>query len=145
MFVITRAVAVGLAVAVAALSNGPAQAQAPQAQAPKSQQERWCEGLGNVPDDVQISACTVVINTGGQGAARLNIAHFYRGLTYAQTGRCKLAIPDFTAAIRYDPKDADAYWSRHSCKKELGDLAGAAADRKAAMAIDPRIEEQWEQ
>ena len=145
MLVKTRAVALGLAVMVAAFSNGPAQAQAPQAQAPKSQQEQWCDGLGGVPDDVQISACTVVINTAGQGAARLNTAHFYRGLTYAQTGRCKLAIADFTAAIRYDPKDADAYWSRHTCRKQLGDAAGAAADRKAAQAIDPKIEEQWEQ
>jgi hypothetical protein len=50
-----------------------------------------------------------------------------------------------TAAIRYDPKDADAYWSRHLCKQELGDTAGAAADKQAAKRIDPRIEEQWMQ
>ncbi len=137
MFAAIRAVAVGLCAVVAAFPNGPAQAQPG-----KIPQEDWCDGLGNVPDDVQISACTTVINAGRYGAARLNTAYFNRGLTYAQTGRCRLAIADFTVAIRHDPKDADAYWARHLCKEELGDAAGAAADRKAAQAIDARIEEQ---
>ena len=138
MFGVILAAAVGFGVVVAALSNGPAQAQPS-----RTLQEDWCDGLGNVPDEVQISACTTVINAGRYGAARLNTAYFNRGLTYAQTGRCKLAIPDFTAAIRYDPKDSDSYWSRHVCKLELGDTAGAAADKQAAKRIDPRIEEQW--
>lgn len=134
-----RAVLCGVLVA-AALSSGPLHAQTAD-----PLQMRLCDGRGNVPDDVQISACTQVIKSAGTDAVRLNTAYFYRGLTYAQTGRCRLAIPDFTAAIKYDPKDSDAYWSRHVCKQELGDSAGAAADRKAAKAIDPRIEEQWMQ
>ena len=139
MFTRVRAVALGILSAVA-LSCGAAQAQTVD-----PQQVKLCDGRGNVPDDVQISACTQVIKQARSDAAVLNTAHFYRGLTYAQTGRCRLAIPDFTAAIRYDPRDSDAYWSRHLCKQELGDTAGAAADRKAAKAIDPRIEEQWMQ
>lgn len=139
MFTRVRAVALGISV-VAALSGGPARAQTAD-----PQQMKLCDGRGNVPDDVQISACTQVIKQARSDAAVLNTAHFYRGLTYAQTGRCRLAIPDFTAAIKYDPKDSDAYWSRHLCRQELGDSAGAAADRKAAKAIDPRIEEQWMQ
>ena len=140
MFTKIRAVAVGVSVAAAALSIGPVQAQTVD-----PQQMKWCDGRGGVPDDVQISACTQIIKSGRSDAVGLNIAYFYRGLTYAQTGRCKLAIPDYTAAIRYDPKDADAYWSRHACKLELGDTDGAAADKKAAKAIDPRIEDQWSQ
>lgn len=143
MFTTIRAVAVGVAVA-AALSGGLAGSPA-QAQPADPQQLKLCDGRGNVPDDVQISACTQVIKSGGSDAAVLNTAHFYRGLTYAQTGRCRLAIPDFTAAIKYDPKDSDAYWSRHVCRQELGDSAGAASDRQAAKRIDPRIEEQWMQ
>ena len=145
MFSTIRAVVAGFSVVAAALSYGPLQAQTPQAQTPDRRTEEWCDGRGHVPDDVQISACTQMIKSGRYDAAHLNIAYFYRGLTYAQTGRCALAIPDFTAAIRNDPKDADAYWSRHTCKKELGDSAGAEADKKAAQAIDPRIEEQWMQ
>ncbi|MDP2331990.1 MAG: tetratricopeptide repeat protein [Reyranella sp.] len=137
MFATIRAIALGVSVA-AAFSGGPAQAQTAD-----PLQLKLCDGRGNVPDDVQISACTQVIKSAPSDAAVLNTAHFYRGLTYAQTGRCKLAIPDFTAAIKYDPKDSDAYWSRHVCKQALGDAAGAAADKKAAKAIDPRIEEQW--
>ena len=137
MFTTIRAVALGVSVA-AALSCGAAQAQTAD-----PQQVKLCDGRGNVPDDVQISACTQGIKSGGSDATVLNTAHFYRGLTYAQTGRCRLAIPDFTAAIKYDPKDSDAYWSRHLCRQELGDTAGAAADKQAAKRIDPRIEEQW--
>ena len=139
MFSTIRAVAVGVAVA-AALSGGLAQAQPAH-----SRLEEWCDGRGHMPDDLQISACTQIIKSGLYNAERLNMAHFYRGLTYAQTGRCKLAIPDFTAAIKYDPNDSDSYWSRHVCKQELGDTAGAEADRQAARRIDPRIEEQWMQ
>ena len=140
MFATVRAAALGVSMTAAALSGGLAQAQTAD-----SRQMEWCDGRGHVPDDVQISACTQIIKSGGADAVRLNTAYFYRGLTYAQTGRCKLALPDFTAAIRYDPKDSDAYWSRHVCKQELGDVAGADADRKAAKAINPRIEEQWMQ
>ena len=137
MFTTIRAVALGVSVA-AALSCGAAQAQTAD-----PQQVKLCDGRGNVPDDVQISACTQVIKQARSDAAVLNTAHFYRGLTYAQPGRCRLAIPDFTAAIKYDPKDSDAYWSRHLCRQELGNTAGAAADKQAAKRIDPRIEEQW--
>lgn len=139
MFTTIRAVALSVSVAAALLFG------AAQAQTADPQQVKLCDGRGNVPDDVQISACTQVIKQARSDAVVLNTAHFYRGLTYAQTGRCRLAIPDFTAAIKYDPKDSDAYWSRHLCRQELGDSAGAAADRKAAKAIDPRIEEQWMQ
>ena len=140
MFTTIRAIAVGVSVAAAALSIGTAQAQTVD-----PLQMKLCDGRGRVPDDVQISACTQIIKSGRADAASLGIAYFYRGLTYAQSGRCKLAIPDFTAAIRYDPKDADTYWSRHACKLELGDTAGAAADKQAAKAIDPKIEDQWSQ
>ncbi|MDP1965252.1 MAG: tetratricopeptide repeat protein [Reyranella sp.] len=139
MFATIRAIALGVSVA-AVFSGGLAQAQTAD-----PQQLKLCDGRGNVPDDVQISACTQIIKSGGSDATVLNTAHFYRGLTYAQTGRCRLAIPDFTAAIKYDPKDSDAYWSRHLCRQELGDTAGAAADKQAAKRIDPRIEEQWMQ
>jgi tetratricopeptide (TPR) repeat protein len=139
MFATVRAIALGVSVA-AALSGSAAHAQTAD-----PQQLRLCDGRGNVPDEVQISACTQIIKSVRTDATVLNTAHFYRGLTYAQTKRCRLAIPDFTAAIKYDPKDSDAYWSRHVCKQELGDKAGAAADKQAAKAIDPRIEEQWMQ
>ncbi len=139
MFATIRAVAISSSVVAALLSNGSVQAQTT-----NPQLEELCDGRGHVPDDVQISACTEIINSGRYGASRLNTAYFFRGLTYAQTFRCRLAIADFTAAIRYDSNDSDAYWVRHSCKEELGDIAGAEADKKAAKAIDPKIEQQWE-
>ncbi len=145
MFATIRALAAGFSFVAAALPGSETRAQAPHAQTPHAQTEAWCDGRGQVPDDIQISACTQMIKSGLYKAERLNMAHFYRGLTYAQTGRCRLAIPDFTAAIRSDPPDSDSYWSRHLCKQALGDSAGAAADRKAAKSIDPRIEEQWMQ
>jgi len=143
MFTTLRAALVGVTLATAALS---VQAQTIKSPTGKSQLEERCDGRGRVSDDAQIAACTQIINNpGSYNAAALNDTYFYRGLTYAQTKRCNLAIADFTAAIKHDPKDADSYWSRHACKLELGDKAGADADKKAAKTIDPRIEEQWTQ
>ena len=146
MFATLRAMIVGVSMTAAALAYGPLQAQTVKSPVNKSQLEEKCDGRGRVSDAEQIAACTQIINNPGKySAAALNDTYFYRGITYAQTGRCNLAIPDFTAAIKNDPKDADSYWSRHACKLELGDKAGADADKKAAKALDPRIEEQWTQ
>ena len=138
MFATIRAVAVGFAVAAAGLAHGPAQAQALNLQL-----EEWCDGRGDVSDDVRISSCTAIINSGHYDAHDLNVAYYHRGYWYADTFRYELAIADFTQAIRYDPRDVDAYWLRYLSKKKLGDIAGAEADYNAAKRIDPTIEDQW--
>ena len=139
MFATIRAVAVCFPIVVTVLSNGPVQAQTT-----NEQLQEWCDGRGNVSEDVQISSCTAIINSGQYDRWDLHVAYYHRGYSYAQIGRYDLCVADLTQSIRLEPKDADAYWLRHLCKKDLGDLAGAEADKKAAKRIDPTIEQQWE-
>jgi tetratricopeptide (TPR) repeat protein len=139
MFATIRAVAVGFAVLAAAFSSGAMQARA----TGYEQLQAWCDGRENVPDDVRISSCTAIINSGGYDAHDLNQAYYYRGYWYANTHQYERAIADFTQAIRYDPRDVDAYWLRYLSKKKVGDIAGAEADKKAAKRLDPTIENQW--
>ena len=115
-----------------------------QGQAPKEQLQDWCAGWGNVAQDVQISACTTIIKSGQYDAWGLHIAYFHRGFSYYETVRFAPCVADLTQSVRLEPNDADAYWLRHLCKKEMGDRAGADTDRKMAKQIDRAIEDQWE-
>jgi len=137
MFTTMRAFVVGFAVAAPALLIGPVHAET-------SQQEQWCQGEGGVPENVQVSACTVLIQSGRYTGKDLAWAYYNRGVSQAQQNRCDLAIPDFTAAIKADPSDADSYWLRHLCKEQLGDVAGAEADYKAAKKLKPNIEQRFD-
>jgi tetratricopeptide (TPR) repeat protein len=136
MFTTMRVVAVGFAVAAAAFLIGPLHAQT-------EQQEHWCQGEGGVPEDVQVSACTVLIQSGRYSGRDLAWAYYNRGVSQAQQSRCDLAIQDFTASIKLDPANADGYWVRHLCKRQLGDAAGAEADYRAAKRLNPNIEQQF--
>ena len=140
MFATIRALAVGFAVFAAASSVGPMQARATSYE----QLGAWCMGEGNVSEDVQINSCTEIINSGQFPVEGLNQAYFHRAYSYAQTGRYDLCVADLTSAISYWPQDATAYWVRHMCKQDLGDIAGAEADKRAAKSLDPAVEQRWE-
>ncbi len=136
MFATTRAIAVGFAMGWAALtfSSSPLQGQT-------DQQYDWCQGEGGMPEDVQISACTVIIASGQLSGKDLAWAYYNRGVSYGQTGQCRLAIGDFDQSIRLNPTDADAYWLRHICKEDLGDRIGADADAREAKRLNPNVDQ----
>ena len=135
MFATVRAVAAGFVVATAALVAGAAEAQT-------DQRWQWCQGEGGVPENVQIDACTALINSGQYGGKDLANAYYHRGVSYGQTGQYLLGCRDFTEAIRLDPTDADAYWLRHLCRKHLGDLPGALSDYLRAKRLNPRVDQR---
>jgi tetratricopeptide (TPR) repeat protein len=67
------------------------------------------------------------------GAAEAN----ERGLSHAEKGDHDQAIADFTEAIRLDPKNADAYYSRALSYDLKSDHDQAIADFTEAIRLHP--------
>jgi hypothetical protein len=56
-------------------------------------------------------------------------AYLRRATSYRSTDHCDRAVNDYTEAIRLHSVP-DAYGGRSACRKQLGDLEGAAADQR---------------
>ncbi len=63
--------------------------------------------------------------------------YYKRGVAKGELQDYRGAIADFTAAIKINPKDFDAYQSRGFAKGELQDYRGAIADHTRAIEINP--------
>ena len=63
--------------------------------------------------------------------------HFPRGNAYLQLGRLPEAIAEFDRAIAAGQLVTDALINRGSCKLRLNDAAGAEADFREALRLDP--------
>lgn len=64
---------------------------------------------------------------------------YARGVAHAQGKRLALAVKDFDALLKVDDSDPAALWWRSRVKAELGDAAGAKADRDAALKLAPDL------
>jgi tetratricopeptide (TPR) repeat protein len=67
-----------------------------------------------------------------------------RGLAELRLGRLDAALTDYNVAIEADPRRAGAYYGRALVRHRQGDQAGAAADRREALTIDPAIVETYQ-
>ncbi len=59
------------------------------------------------------------------------------GVAYHQAGRLDRALATFDAVLQANPTFAEAYNNRGFTRAMRGDVAGAEADFKAALALDP--------
>ena len=66
--------------------------------------------------------------------------YFNRGLAYKMLGQFKKALRDYTQAIDRDPTFGAAYTNRANVKLLRNDLAGALADFRTALELDPNDE-----
>ena len=66
-----------------------------------------------------------------------------RGLTYLRLGQVEDAIADFDAALKLAPRLAPSLFVHSIASARKGDPAKAAADRAAALAIDPDVAEVY--
>jgi tetratricopeptide (TPR) repeat protein len=64
-------------------------------------------------------------------------AYQSRGVAWNDKGDYEHAIPDFTAAIRINPKYAHPYNSRGNAYRELGEFDRAIADYNEAIRLEP--------
>ena len=68
-----------------------------------------------------------------------------RALVYLKQGKPALAVDDCDAAVKIDPKDADAFYLRGRAKLAAGDGKGGDADIAAAKALDAGIADEYAQ
>jgi tetratricopeptide (TPR) repeat protein len=66
-----------------------------------------------------------------------------RGLIYLKSGKPALAIAEYDAALKLDPKRALALYGRGLARIKMGDAQGGASDRTAAALLDADVNEQF--
>lgn len=62
-----------------------------------------------------------------------------KGSIYSRMGDHLQAVEAFDASLKGGPDDASVWWARAKSKAELGDVAGAEADKAQALRLDPEI------
>ena len=71
--------------------------------------------------------------------------HADRGLVELRLGRLDAALADYNLAVHADDRGADAYYGRALVFYRRGALREAAADRTQALALNPGIEEAFQE
>ncbi len=87
----------------------------------------------------KIAACSRLIQSGLLDGKPLASAHNNRGVGLIRTGRNTLAIAEFDAAIRVDPKHYTARINRGSAYVENGQLDKALSDYNTAIQLKPDL------
>lgn len=62
-----------------------------------------------------------------------------KGVIYSRMGDHLQAVEAFDASLKSGPDDASVWWARAASKAELGDAAGAEADKAQARRLDPEV------
>ncbi len=87
--------------------------------------------------DLQIEACTTVIQSGEQFGADLATAYRHRGNAYLGKGDFDRAIAQYDQALRVDPNHVDAYYNRGSVYFHMGDFDRAIAEVDQVLRLNP--------
>jgi lipoprotein NlpI len=96
-----------------------------------------CFAIGGNPD-LAILHCTRAIESRRYSGEDLYRLHLGRGAEWAAKGEHDRAIADYDAAIRLNPKSADAFHNRGSAWANKGEPDRAIADYDTAIRLDPK-------
>ena len=105
--------------------------------APASDDQTACANYAARPD-AALAACSHLISAGAAGGAALAKLYSARASARAYQGEIDLAIADYGEAIRHDPKQVGAYYSRGFQLSRKNDFRGAIADYSEAIRRVPR-------
>lgn len=86
--------------------------------------------------DVQIRACSVLIEDTSLSEGNRAIAYGNRGNAFGMLRRAKEALADYDAAIRLDATDPLTYYNRANVLFDLGRLREAERDYGHAIALN---------
>ena len=103
--------------------------------------------LADVADDcnrfddpkLQVRGCTAFIKKGSLQMPLLSAAYTNRGIAYGNLRKVKLAIADFSEAIRLDDTSALPYYNRGNAHYDDDKIDLALADFTAAIAREPEF------
>ncbi len=91
---------------------------------------------GNDPE-LQAIACTELINGGRLSVKQVTAAYVFRGKANAARQQLEAAIGDFTAALKNDPRAADALYNRGATHALIGRYDLALLDFGKVLALAP--------
>lgn len=97
------------------------------------------KACGDLKVEPAIQVCTRVIESKG-AKVKLKHAYFNRGVAWSGQNKYDLAIADYTAAIKIEPKYREAYNNRGNAYRRKGDHALAIADYTEAIKLNPKRE-----
>ena len=90
------------------------------AQRPKLSNVDLCNGMDRSSARPQIFGCTALLKSDISNPQVLAIAHNNRGNAFASIGQYELAIQDYTASVKLDPKNAKALNNRGAAYQKKG-------------------------
>ena len=89
--------------------------------------------------DVQIDACSAVIDAGEASSVVIAQAHQHRGIAHIAAGDFNRAVHDFDTVLGLYPGTPGALYGRGSANLQLDRLDQAIADFNQAIALDPAL------
>jgi tetratricopeptide (TPR) repeat protein len=93
-----------------------------------------CNQVRNL--DRQLRGCTAYIKSGIGTPENTAVAHLNRANVYARRGKLDLALADYAAALRLDPKNPLVPYNRGNAYFDAKQYERAIADFTQAIALD---------
>ena len=96
-----------------------------------------CNGVDRTSPDIQIDACTSLINSGKQTPQTLVIAYNNRGNAYVAKGEYDRAIQDYDQSIKLSPNYSKAFNNRGVAYQKKGEYDRAIKDFDESIKLNP--------
>jgi uncharacterized protein YecT (DUF1311 family) len=100
-----------------------------------------CAGKEHPSADLQIGACTTIIDSGQEMPEDLGIAFGNRGNSYQATRDFRSAVADYDRAIQLNPNDSIMFGNRGIAYGSEGEIERAIADFSEAIRLNPNFAE----
>jgi len=101
------------------------------------------DALNSGHDKNAVDYCTKAISSGQLVKDDLVAALINRGVAFRNLGNSKLAVADYTAALKETPRDGMIYANRSNALRDIGDFERALEDGNKAIEFAPRRSQSY--